>query len=221
MGIRPRRGYNVAIVAGPIGGPIEMRTATSTFFFALTAVLAGCGQGSYSMTEHKGLVTFKGNALTLLGDQVAVGQQAPAFTVLANDLSPLTLADFKGKVLLISAVPSLDTPVCDLETRRFNEEAAKLGPDVAVLTVSMDLPFAQKRWCAAHGIAAVKTASDHREASFGLAYGVLIKELRLLSRTIFVIDKAGKIAYVQLVAEVTHEPDYADVLQAVAKLTGK
>ncbi|MCY2929090.1 MAG: thiol peroxidase [Planctomycetota bacterium] len=171
------------------------------------------------MTEHKGLITFKGNPLTLLGDQVAVGQQAPAFTVLGNDLAPVTLADFKGKTLLISAVPSLDTPVCDIETRRFNEEAAKLGPNVAVLTVSMDLPFAQKRWCGAHGITAVKTASDHREASFGLAYGVLIKELRLLTRTIFIVDKAGKIAYVQRVGEVTHEPDYADVLKALAKVS--
>ena len=198
-----------------------MRTATITTFFTLTVAFAGCGQGSHDMTEHKGLVTFKGNPLTILGDQVTVGQAAPAFTVLDNDLKPLTLADFKAKVLLISAVPSLDTPICDLETRRFNEEAAKLGPGVVVLTISMDLPFAQKRWCGAHGITAVKTASDHREASFGLAYGVLIKELRLLARTIFLIDASGKIAYIQRVGEVAHEPDYADVLKALAKASAR
>jgi len=118
-------------------------------------------------------------------------------------------------------VPSLDTPVCDLETRRFNQEAATLGPGVAVLTLSMDLPFAQKRWCGAAGVDKVTTLSDHRDASFGAAYGTLIRELRLLARCVFVVDKDGVLRYIQLVKEIAQEPDYAAVLDAVKKLLKK
>ena len=160
---------------------------------------------------------MKGNPLTLLGDEVRVGEQAPDFTVVGNDLAPVEFAAFRGKVCIISSVPSLDTPVCDVETRRFNEEAAKLGPDVAVLTISMDLPFAQKRWCGAAGVSAVQTLSDHRDASFGAAYGVLIKELRLLARAVFVVDKESVVQYVELVKEIADEPDYDAVLAAVGK----
>ena len=115
-------------------------------------------------------------------------------------------------------MPSLDTPTCDIETRWFNEEAAKLGPEVAILTISMDLPFAQRRWCGAAGVDRVKTYSDHREAAFGQAYGVLIKELRLLARAVFVVDKAGTLHYMQLVKELANEPNYDEVLKAVARL---
>jgi thiol peroxidase len=170
------------------------------------------------MKERTGMITFKGGPLTLVGDEVKVGQPAPDAELLANDLSPVKPSAFRGKVCIITSVPSLDTPVCDTETRRFNEEAGKLGPDVVVLTVSMDLPFAQARWCGAAGIKHVKTLSDHRDAAFGMSYGVLIKELRLLARTVFVVDKQGTVRYVEIVKEVTSEPDYAAALAAAKKL---
>lgn len=153
--------------------------------------------------------------MTLVGSEVKVGQKAPDFEVLDNGLAPVKLSSFAGKVVVLSSVPSLDTPVCDIETRRFNDEAGRLGSDVVILTVSMDLPFAQKRWCGAAGVTHVKTVSDHRDASFGTAYGVLIKELRLLARAVFVVDKTGTLRYIELVKEVTHEPDYDAALKAV------
>lgn len=170
------------------------------------------------MRERTGIITFKGKPMTLLGPDVNVGDRAPDFRAVDNGLAPVTLADFKGKVKIISAVPSLDTPVCDMETRRFNQEAAKLPVDVVVLTVSLDLPFAQKRWCAAAGIDKVKTLSDYQDRSFAAAYGVLIKELKLLSRSLFVIDKGDVVRYVQHVKEVAQEPDYAAVLAAAKAL---
>ena len=139
--------------------------------------------------ERTGIITFKGNPMTLLGPDVKVGDAAPDFQVVDNGLQPVTLTSAKGKVQLIAVVPSLDTPVCDTMTRKFNEEAAKLPADVAVYTISLDLPFAQKRWCGNAGIEKVQTLSDYQERSFGLAYGVLIKELKLLARSVFVIDK--------------------------------
>jgi len=170
------------------------------------------------MQERKGAVTLRGNPLTLVGDEIREGAPAPDVTLLDNDLKPVKLSDFRGKVLIVSSVPSLDTPVCDMETRRFNTEAAGLGGDVQVLTVSMDLPFAQKRWCGAAGVDKVKTLSDHREAAFGRAFGVLIQELRLLARSIFVVDREGIVRYVQHVKEVSQEPDYGAVIAAVRKL---
>ncbi|HUT30490.1 MAG TPA: thiol peroxidase [Sedimentisphaerales bacterium] len=170
------------------------------------------------MKERKGIITMKGNPLTLLGDEVKVGDAAPDFEVAANDMSVVKGASFRGKVCIICSVPSLDTPVCDTETRRFNEEAGQLGNQVTVLTISMDLPFAQKRWCGAAGIKNVQTLSDHREASFGAAFGVLIKELRLLARAVFVVDKAGVIRYIQLVGELSKEPDYDAALKAAKDL---
>ncbi|MGM0903368.1 MAG: thiol peroxidase [Bacillota bacterium] len=158
-------------------------------------------------------ITFKGNNVTLLGNEVKVGDQAPDFTVLANDLSAVTLQDSKGSVRLISVVPSLDTGVCDAQTRRFNEEASSLG-NVKVLTVSVDLPFAQKRWCGANGIENVQTLSDHRALSFGEAYGVAIKELRLLARAVFVVDSNDKVTYVEYVSEATDHPNYEAALEA-------
>ena len=167
--------------------------------------------------ERPGAVKFKGNPLTLIGQEVKVGSKAPDFQVLGQDLAPITVSTFKGKTLLISVVPSLDTPVCDAQTRRFNQEASTL-PNVDILTVSMDLPFAQKRWCGAAGIDRVKTASDHRDASFGTAYGVLIKELRLLSRSVFLVDGSGTVRYVEYVPEVTAHPNYDAALAAARAL---
>jgi len=170
------------------------------------------------MAERPGVITIHGNPLTLVGQEVKVGEPAPDFQVLANDLSPFTLSSLKGKVAVICSVPSLDTPTCDIETRWFNEEAAKLGPDVEILIISMDLPFAQKRWCGAAGVERVTTCSDHRDAAFGQAYGVLIKELRLLARAVFVVDKAGGVRYVQIVPELSDEPNYEEVLKAVEQV---
>jgi thiol peroxidase len=170
------------------------------------------------MQEQESAVTVKGDPLTLLGEQLKVGDPASDCEVLDNDLSPVKLSSFRGKVCIICSVPSLDTPVCDTETRRFNEEAGQLGDKVAVLAISMDLPFAQKRWCGAAGIENVQTLSDHRQASFGTAFGVLIKELRLLARAVFVVDKAGVIRYIQVVEELTKEPDYDAALKAAKNL---
>ncbi|HUS47600.1 MAG TPA: thiol peroxidase [Phycisphaerae bacterium] len=170
------------------------------------------------MKERKGVVTFKGKPLTLLGEELKVGDNAPDAALLAGDLTEVRISDFRGKVCVIASVPSLDTPVCDTETRRFNREAAELGDDVVILTVSMDLPFAQRRWCGSAGVSAVKTLSDHRYAAFGTAYGVLIKELRLLARAVFVADRGGTVRHVQVVGELASEPDYDAVLKAVRKL---
>ncbi len=170
------------------------------------------------MAERTGATTFKGNPLTLLGREIKVGDQAPDVEALGNDLTPVKLSAYRGKTVIVSTVPSLDTPVCDTETRRFNKEAAGLGNDVAILTVSMDLPFAQGRWCGAAGIDKVTTLSDHRDADFGSGFGVLIKELRLLARAVFVIDKQGIVRYVQLVKEMTSEPNYDEVIAAVKKI---
>jgi thiol peroxidase len=170
------------------------------------------------MEERKGMVTMKGNPLTLVGKALKVGDRAPDFGVLDNNLSPVSLSSYRGKACIISAVPSLDTPVCDVETRRFNQEAANLSPDVVILTVSMDLPFAQKRWCGAAGVDRVITLSDHKDASFGAAYGVLIKELRLLARAVFVVDRKGVIQHIEIVKELTQEPNYEAALQAAKKL---
>lgn len=170
------------------------------------------------MEERKGMITMKGNPLTLMGKALKVGDRAPDFGVLDNNLSPVNLGTYRGKVCIISAVPSLDTPVCDLETRRFNQEAANLSRDIVILTVSMDLPFAQKRWCGAAGVDKVITLSDYKDASFGAAYGVLIKELRLLARAVFVVDRKGVIQYIEIVKELTQEPNFEAALQAAKKL---
>jgi thiol peroxidase len=170
------------------------------------------------MKERHGLITMKGNPLTLIGDEVKVGERAPDFTVFDNDLSPVQFSSYRGKICVLSSVPSLDTPVCDLETRRFNEEASRLGPDILILTISMDLPFAQKRWCAAAGVNKVQTLSDHRDASFGTSYGVLIKELRLLARAVFLVDRQGTIQYIQFVKDLSKEPDYEGLLSTLKKL---
>jgi thiol peroxidase len=170
------------------------------------------------MTERTGIVTVAGNPVTLVGSEINPGDPAPDVELLDNDLKPVKLSSYRGKVCILSAVGSLDTAVCDIETRRFNTEAAELGPDIAILTVSMDLPFAQKRWCGAAGVDKVVTLSDHRNADFGKAYGVLVKESRLLARAVFVVDRQGVVRYIQLVKEIGEEPDYGAVLEAARAL---
>jgi thiol peroxidase len=172
-----------------------------------------------TMLERADAITFQGNPLTLVGKEIAIDTPAPDATLLNNELQPVKISDHRGKVVVISSVPSLDTPVCDMQTRRFNSEAASLGEDVVILTVSMDLPFAQARWCGAAGVEQVVTLSDHKEAAFGEAYGLLIKELRLLGRAVMVLDREGSVRYHQLVKEVTDEPDYEAALEAAKRLT--
>jgi len=167
------------------------------------------------MTERNGEITFKGNPLTLIGPKLKVGSEAPHFTLTANDLSDLRCDAYHGKIVVLSVVPSLDTPVCAVQTRTFNQQATRLAKDVVVLTVSMDLPFAQKRFCGAEGIDRVVTASDYKYRTFGEAFGVLIKELGLLARAVFVLDRQGKVVHVEYVPEVTQEPDYEKALAAV------
>ena len=171
------------------------------------------------MVERKGAVTLRGNPMTLVGAELKVGDKAPDFQLLGNDMKPVTLADTAGKVRILAVIPSLDTPVCDAETRRFNEEAAKL-PGVEILTVSMDLPFAQARWCGAAGVKNVRTLSDYRDRSFGPAYGVLIQELQLEARAVFVLDQDNTIRHAEYVQEVAEHPNYGAILEAAKKLAG-
>lgn len=170
--------------------------------------------------ERTGVITFKGKPFTLLGKEVKVGDQAPDFTLIKNDLSEAKLSDYSGKTLLVSVVPSLDTGVCSTQTKRFNEEAGNLPAEVQVLTVSADLPFAQARWCGASDAKNIQTLSDYRGLAFGEAYGVIIKELHLLTRSIFVIGADGKVEYTEIVSEVTQEPDYDKALSALKSTAG-
>lgn len=169
--------------------------------------------------ERPNAVTLKGGALTLVGPELKVGDQAPDFVTVGKDLKPVGLADTQGKTRIFSVVPSLDTPVCDSQTRRFNQEAGSL-PNVRIYTISMDLPFAQSRWCAAAGVNNVTMLSDHRDGSFGAAYGTLIKELRLNARALFVVDVGGIIRHLQYVKEVADHPDYEAALEATREIAG-
>ena len=166
------------------------------------------------MEKRTGVITFVGNPMTLVGKEVKVGDKAPDFTLLDNGLAVKTLKDYEGKVKIFSVVPSLDTGVCDAQTRWFNQNATALSTDVVVLTVSMDLPFAQKRWCGAAGVENVVTLSDHKDASFGTNYGFLIEELRLLTRGIVVVDKNDKVTYVEYVPEVTNAVNFDAAVEA-------
>mgnify|MGYP003981402369 CR=1 FL=1 len=171
------------------------------------------------MSERHGAVTFKGNPLTLLGSETGQGDQLPDLSLLATDLSEVKLSSYRGKVLVLIAVPSLDTPVCDLETKRFNEEAGRLGAQgIQFVTISMDLPFAQARWLDANKAENVTALSDHMQGAAGMDLGVMIKELRLLARAIWVVNQEGKVSYFQLVKEVADEPDYEAVLNAAKAL---
>ncbi len=170
--------------------------------------------------ERTGIITMKGKLLTLVGPDIRVGEKAPDFTVLDGALAEVRLGDFAGKTKIISVTPSLDTPVCDLQLRRFNREAASLPHDVAVLNVSMDLPFAITRFCTTAEIDRAKALSDHRDAAFGASFGVLIKETRLLARSIFVIDKNNIVRYKEIVPEQSNHPDYDKALQVLREVAG-
>ena len=167
--------------------------------------------------DHK--VTFGGKPVTLVGNRCKVGEMAPVFTVIDNGLQPVSSDRFRGKVRIFSVFPSVDTSVCSLQNIRFNREASKLGDEVVVLALSVDLPFAQKRFCAAEGIDRVHVFSDYKELDFGMKYGFVIDELRLLARGVVVVDKDDVIRYVEYVSEITHEPDYEKALAVVRELT--
>jgi len=171
--------------------------------------------------ERKNAIKVKGNPVTLLGGEIRTGQKAPAFTTLDYNLKEIASSEYDGKIRLIASVPSLDTPVCDTEIHNFNKEAANISKDIIITFISMDLPFAQKRFCQDNDIDNVKTFSDHRDADFGLKYGVLIKELRLLARAIFVIDESGTVKYVEYVSELTSHPDYKAALDALKSVLAK
>ena len=151
----------------------------------------------------------------LEGNCLKVGDTAPDFTLLDTNLKPVHLKDYKGEIVVLSTVPSLDTPTCDTETRTFNKKATELSENVNILTVSKDLPFAQKRWCAAAGVDRVKTLSDYKPTTFAKDYGILIKELQLLTRAVFIIDENQKIKYIQFVEEVSEEPNYEEILKNI------
>ncbi len=169
--------------------------------------------------ERKNIVTSKGNQLTLIGTPLKVGDKVPDFVALDKDLKEIRLKDFAGKIKVFSVTPSLDTPVCNLQATRFNEEAGRLPSDIVIVNVSMDLPFAISRFCTAGGIDKIRTLSDHRDASFGNAYGVLIKELRLLARSIFIAGKDDVLRYIEIVPDITNHPNYEKALEAVKALT--
>lgn len=170
-----------------------------------------------------GAVNFKGNPIGLGGPEIKVGQDAPDFTAVDNGLQPVKLSASKGKVVILSAVPSLETPVCDMETKKFNEEAGKLGGNVEVWTISMDLPFTQKKWCGAAGVSSVKTLSDFRDHSFSQNYGVMVKEgplAGLTARAVFVVGKDGKVKHAEYVKEITTEPSYDAAISAAKQAAG-
>ncbi len=171
------------------------------------------------MTQTRQGVTLEGEEVTLVGSGPEVGQPAPDFMAVDENLDTVPFSSLGDKIFVLSSVVSLDTPVCEKETRKFNEKAVEFGDDVEVITLSMDLPFAQERWCGAEGVENVTTLSDYRDASFGLAYGVLMKDLRLLARAIFVVDRDRTLRYRQIVPEVTDEPDYEPVLECLRDLT--
>lgn len=163
-------------------------------------------------------ISFGGNPVTLLGTHLKVGDKAPEFTVTDSSLKPVSSELYKDKIRIISVFPSVDTSVCALQNIRFNKEATKLSEDVAILSISVDLPFAQKRFCAAEGIDRVHVYSDYQNLDFGMKYGFVIKELRLLARGVVVVDKKGMIRHIEYVPEITHEPDYEKALHAVKEL---
>ena len=170
------------------------------------------------MNERANIVKSSDKPMTLLGPELKPGDPAPDFTLLDNGLKPVNLADSRGKIRLFSVVPSLDTEVCALQTERFNKEAQKLGDDIVIYTISMDLPFAQKRWVTEHEVEQVTTLSDFNSANFGQKYGLLLKEIRLLTRSVVIVDKDDKIASIQIVPEISNEPDYGQVLDDLKKL---
>jgi len=193
-------------------------------FILVLAVLcasSGCKEESSdisSLPERKGVIQRKGMPMTLLGPELKVGQKAPEFTVLDLDIKERKLSEFNGKFVVISSIPSVDTPMCNLQTLRLNQDAEKLIPDVVILTISWDLPFAQKRWCDEKSVSHTLLLSDYRDRTFGKAYGLIIKERMLLARAVIIIDRQGIIRYLHIVKEQFSQPDYDDLLKALQKL---
>lgn len=205
----------------PEAGGVRILVAISLLFAGgCRCVTVEKGEHVMKVKEQTGLVAMRGKPLVLLGDQLAVGRKAPNFRVVDGDFRPVALSDFKDKVCLISAVPSLDTHVCSLQTKRFNEEAASLPSNVVVMTISMDLPFAQKRFCEAEKVDRVLVLSDHVWRDFGANYGVLIKDMGLLARSVFIVGPDGKIVYRQIVSEMSQQPDYASALAVAREAAG-
>ena len=170
------------------------------------------------MEKNKNKVTFMGDPVTLLGNEIKPGDDAPDFTVLNNELKPTKLSDFKGKVRILSVFPSIDTGVCSKQNKKFDEEASKLSDDTVILAISNDLPFALGRYCGAEGIDNLVTLSDHKDLDFGTKYGFLIEELRLLARGVVVIDQNDKVVYTEYVPEIGQEPDYKSAIEAAKKV---
>ena len=166
-------------------------------------------------------IKFKGSPINLEGELPDIGAEAPDFKVVSQDMKDVSLPDFRGKVKVITSFPSLDTPVCDLQVRQFNERASGFSSDVVVLGISKDLPFAQKRFCELNGIKNVRVLSDYKYSSFGKNYGLLIKELQLLARSVLIVDKNDVVRYVQVVEELTEQPDYEEILSNLGKITGE
>lgn len=167
------------------------------------------------MAKDNQNITFKGDKISVIGRSVAVGDSLPSFKVTGTDMADLTPESFNGKILVIASIPSVDTPVCDIEIKRFNQDVSSLSEDVSVLTVSLDLPFAQKRWCAAEGVEQVVCGSDYKHRAFGEDFGTYIQELGLLTRAVFVADKTGKVIHVEYVDDVTAEPNYDAVIEKI------
>lgn len=170
------------------------------------------------ITEIKNKVTVNGNPLTLAGNELKVGDKAPNFVLMNNNMKEVTLEHYAGKVLVIATLPSLDTPTCDMEVKRFNNEAIKMSDDIQILAISMDLPFAQKRWCANAGVDRVHTLSDYKTGQFSIDYGLLIEEMQLSARAVFILDKNHNINYIQFVSDISKEPDYEEVLRALKEI---
>lgn len=168
--------------------------------------------------ERFGLIEMGSGPVTLMGNEIKLGDKAPDFTVSDKNLKDTKLSDFKEDIIVISVVPSIDTPTCDIQTRKFNKEATSLGKNVKVLTISMDLPFAQSRWCGAANVEHVVTLSDYKNSDFGMKYGLLIKEVRLLARAVLVLDKNRNVKHFELEKVVKNEPNYADAMKVVKSL---
>lgn len=193
----------------------------SILVLAALCISSGCKEESSdvsSLPERTGVIERKGIPMTLLGPELKVGQRAPEFTVLDMNIKERKLSEFKGKFVVISSIPSLDTPICNQQTQRLNEEAEKLKPDVEILTISWDLPYGQKRWCDDKSVSDTPVLSDYRDRNFGKTYGLIIKERMLLARAVIIVDRQGIIRYLQIVKEQFSQPDYDDLLNALQKL---
>ena len=207
----------MSVIFRDIGRDVKYMSRITILVLVVVFVAQGCREDS-SSPERPGIIQRKGIPMTLLGPELKVGQKAPAFDAVDSDEKVRSLSEFKDKIVVISSVPSLDTHMCNLQTLRLNEEAKKLKPEVVILTISLDLPYAQERWRDTAGVSDTIILSDYRDRAFGKTYGLIIKERMLLARAVMIIDRQGIIRYIQLVKEQYHEPDYDEVLNELQKL---